>query len=269
MQVEAAALQRLGELARVVRREEHERSLLALDRAELGDRHLEVGEHLEQQRFGLDLDAVDLVDQQHDRLVGTDRLEQRPGEQERLGEDVGLDRLPVALVLAVGLDAQQLLLVVPLVDGLRLVEALVALQADEARRRWSRRRPWRARSCRRRPGPRRAPASRAGRRGTRRRRCRRRRGSRRSRRRSRTSGTEAKRSAMSGDGLLCETGSAADLAVAPDDVLVGGELAQAHRAARVQLLRRDADLGAEAELLAVGEARRRVHDHRGRVDLAA
>src|SRR5205085_3049452 len=35
--------------------------------------------------------------------------------------------------LTVGLDAQQLLLVVPLVDGLRLVEALVALQADEAR----------------------------------------------------------------------------------------------------------------------------------------
>ena len=53
----------------------------------------------------------------------------------------------------------------------------------------------------------------------------------------------------------------------PDDVLVGGQLAQAHRAARVQLLRRDPDLGAEAELLAVGEARARVHDDRRRVDL--
>ncbi len=100
---------------------------------ELGDRDLEVGEHLEQQRFGLDLDAVDLVDEQHDGLVGADRLEQRAGQQELLGEDVGLDRLPVALVLAVGLDAEELLLVVPLVDGLRLVEALVALQPDEPR----------------------------------------------------------------------------------------------------------------------------------------
>ena len=52
---------------------------LALDRAQLGDRHLVVGQDLEQQRLGLDLDAVDLVDQQHDRLVGADRLEQRAG----------------------------------------------------------------------------------------------------------------------------------------------------------------------------------------------
>ena len=70
VEVEAAPLQRLGQLAGVVRREEHERDLLGLDRAQLGDRHLVVGEDLEQQRLGLDLDAVDLVDQQHDRLVG-------------------------------------------------------------------------------------------------------------------------------------------------------------------------------------------------------
>ena len=38
------------------------------DRAELGDGHLEGIEHLEQQRLGLDLDPVDLVDEQHDRL---------------------------------------------------------------------------------------------------------------------------------------------------------------------------------------------------------
>ena len=115
VQVEAAPLQRLGQLAGVVRREEHDRPLLADDRAELRDRDLEVGQHLEQQRLGLDLDPVDLVDEQHDRLLGADRLEQRAGEQERLGEDVGLDRRPVGLVLTVGLDAQQLLLVVPLV----------------------------------------------------------------------------------------------------------------------------------------------------------
>ena len=100
---------------------------------ELRDRDLEVREHLEQQRLGLDLDPVDLVDEQHDRLVGPDRLEQRPGQQERLGEDVRLDRRPVGLVLPVGLDPQQLLLVVPLVQRLGLVEPLVALQPDEPR----------------------------------------------------------------------------------------------------------------------------------------
>ena len=113
--------------------EQHDRALLADDRPELGDRHLEVREHLEQEGLGLDLDPVDLVDEQHDRLVGADRLEQRTGQQERLGEDVGLDRRPVRLVLTVGLDPQQLLLVVPLVQRLGLVEALVALQPDQPR----------------------------------------------------------------------------------------------------------------------------------------
>ena len=103
------------------------------DRAELGDRHLEIGQDLEQQRLRLDLDAVDFVDQQHDRLGGPDGFEQRTFEQERLGEDVGLDIGPLRLVLTVGLDAEELLLVVPLVQRLRLVETLVALQSDEAR----------------------------------------------------------------------------------------------------------------------------------------
>jgi hypothetical protein len=77
------------------------------------------------------LHAVDLVDQQHDRIVGRDRLEQRAGEEELVGEDVVVDLAP-GVGRLVGLDAQELLLVVPLVERLRLVEALVALQADEA-----------------------------------------------------------------------------------------------------------------------------------------
>ena len=132
VQEEAAPLERLGQLTGVVRREEHQRDLLGLDRAELGDRHLVVGEDLEQQGLGLDLDAVDLVDQQHHRVVGRDGLEQRAGEEELVGEDVGLDGLPGVAVGPLGLDAQQLLLVVPLVERLGLVEALVALEADEA-----------------------------------------------------------------------------------------------------------------------------------------
>src|SRR3546814_4635526 len=48
--------------------------------------------------------------------------------------------------------------------------------------------------------------------------------------------------------------SGAGLAFAVDDELERGELAQAHGAAGVELLGRYADLGAEAELLAVDEA---------------
>src|SRR5690606_5591935 len=62
-------------------------------------------------------------------------------------------------------------------------------------------------------------------------------------------------------------GSAPGLAAALDDELQGGELPQPHRAASVQLLRGDADLGAEAELLAVHEAGGGVDEDRGGVDL--
>ena len=54
--------------------------------------------------------------------------------------------------------------------------------------------------------------------------------------------------------------------VALDDVLERAQLAQADRAAGVQLLRRVADLGAHPELAAVGEARRGVDVDAGGVD---
>ena len=101
VQEEAATLERLGQLTGVVRREEHQRDLLGRDRAQLGDRHLVVGEDLEQQRLGLDLDAVDLVDQQHDRVLGPDGLEQRAGEQEVVGEDVAPRSPPSRAVASV------------------------------------------------------------------------------------------------------------------------------------------------------------------------
>ena len=103
VEVQAAPLQRLGQLAGVVRREEHERDLRGRDRAEFGDRHLVVGEDLEQQRLGLDLHTVDLVDEEHDRVGGGDRLEQRTGQEELVGEDVVLDLGPV---LALGRRAR-------------------------------------------------------------------------------------------------------------------------------------------------------------------
>src|ERR1700716_2378909 len=72
-----------------------------------------------------------------------------------------------------------------------------------------------------------------------------------------TSSTDSKRAAI---GVSTYSLLVPHLTVAPHDVLVGGELAQRHGAACMQLLRGDPDLGAEAELGAVGEPGGRVHD---------
>ena len=89
--VEAAALERVVQLAGAVRGEDdHAAGCSARDRADLGDRHLEVGQELEQERLELVVGAVDLVDQQHRRHgVGVlDRVEQRPPLEEVAPEDV-------------------------------------------------------------------------------------------------------------------------------------------------------------------------------------
>ena len=106
--------------------------------AQLGDRDLEVGEDLEQHRLELLVGLVDLVDQEHDRLGVRDRAQERAGEDEVLGEDLGLDarrtprgRCRPVLGRALRLDVEELLAVVPLVKRLGLVEALVALEADQ------------------------------------------------------------------------------------------------------------------------------------------
>ena len=99
------------------------------DGPDLGDRDLEVREHLEQEGLELVVGAVDLVDQEHDGLLALDRLEQRPPDQELAAEELllghgALLRRP---------DVEQLARVVPLVDGVGDVEALVALQTDQPR----------------------------------------------------------------------------------------------------------------------------------------
>ncbi len=129
-EIQAAALERLGQLARVVGGEQHDRVGLRLDPAQFRDADLEVGEQLEQHRLELLVGLVDLVDQQHDGLGAGDRGHQRPLQQELLAEDVVLNLLPAGRI-GLGLDPQQLLAVVPLVQRLGLVEAFVALQADE------------------------------------------------------------------------------------------------------------------------------------------
>ena len=94
VQVEAAPLERLGQLAGRVGGEHDERPAYGGDGAELGDGHLEVRQHLQQQALDLDVGLVDLVDEQHGRLVAPDRGQQRPGQQELVGEDVVVGLAP-------------------------------------------------------------------------------------------------------------------------------------------------------------------------------
>src|SRR5699024_9400283 len=61
--------------------------------------------------------------------------------------------------------------------------------------------------------------------------------------------------------------SRADVPLPDHEPLRGGDLGEPHGAAGVELLGGDADLGAEAELAAVGEAGGGVGHHHGRVDL--
>src|SRR5262252_1002449 len=148
-EVQAPALETVRELARVVRGEDDERDVVGPHRAELGHRHLEVREHLEQERLELRLGLVDLVDEQHDGLLGLDRRQKRPRRkkpirEERvllagdLGDRVGQRRRvgdELADALAQELRVEQLLGVFPLVERLALVESLVALKPDERPRR--------------------------------------------------------------------------------------------------------------------------------------
>ena len=134
--VEAAALQRVVDFPSPVRGDDHDRRLFGLDRADLGDRDLEVRQHLEQ--IGLErlVGAIELVDQQNRRpraLLRLERLQERPVDQEALGEDVLGQRLAIAHALRLGHpDLEHLAGVVPLVDRRAHVQPLVALQPHEA-----------------------------------------------------------------------------------------------------------------------------------------
>ena len=68
--IEAAALQRVVDLARAVGGDDDDRRLRRLDRAELGNRHLEVGQHFQQVGLERLVGAVELVDQQDRRAFG-------------------------------------------------------------------------------------------------------------------------------------------------------------------------------------------------------
>jgi hypothetical protein len=146
--IQAAPLERVVHVARAVRRQDDERRRGGANRAELRDRDLVLGQQFEQIALELLVGTVDLVDEQHrrSRPRPIDRLQQRPLDQEGLA--VQLAPRGGAIQRSRGLEHAQLHelpCVVPLVDRVRDVEALVALQPDEV---GVERRGQRARECR-------------------------------------------------------------------------------------------------------------------------
>ena len=131
-EVEASAAQRVADLAAAIGRQDDVRHVRGADRAELGDRHLEVGQDLEQERLESLVGPIDLVDQQHRRAVRSrDRAQQRTLEQVLPAENERLDvrgALPVVLGQPC---AQHLPGIVPLVERRVDVEPFVALQANQ------------------------------------------------------------------------------------------------------------------------------------------
>ena len=132
--IEAAPLQRVVDFARAVGGDDDDRRVLGADGADLRHRHLVVGEHLEQKRLERLVGAVELVDQEDRRAgdVGFERLQDRPLDQEAVGEDVLRQRLAVDVAGRFREpDLHHLRRIVPLVDGGGDVEPLVALEADQ------------------------------------------------------------------------------------------------------------------------------------------
>ena len=102
-----------------------------LDRAELGDRDLEVGEELEQERLELVVGAVDLVD----RAARPGPSCSSASSSGRRSRNSAPNSSPGSCPSSAGAQREQLARVVPVVERVVEVDPLVALQADQARAR--------------------------------------------------------------------------------------------------------------------------------------
>src|SRR5205807_3248356 len=91
-EIETATLEGIVDLARPVRGDDDGRRLVGLDRADLGNRDLEVGEQLEQEGLELIIGTVDFVDEQNrwSGPLALDRLQQRTLDQELMAVDLAL-----------------------------------------------------------------------------------------------------------------------------------------------------------------------------------
>ena len=164
--VEAAALDRVVQVARAVRGQHDDRRVRRADRADLRDRHARVGEQLEQERLEVVVGAVDLVDQQHRRpRPGVlERAQQRPPDQVVRPEQVLLAqrrrrsrRRAGSRSAGAGSSTR---------TAPRRRRSPRSTAAAPAACRARRRAPWRPRSCRPPPRPRAAAAAAGAGRGT-------------------------------------------------------------------------------------------------------
>ena len=130
IEVGAPAAQGLAEGPGPVGGQHHKGDGLGADGADLGDAHLHLRQQLQQERLKLLVGLVDLVNEQHHGLLRADGFQQRP-LQEILVAEEGAGQLLRVLAVHLHLDGEQLLLVVPLVQGLALVQALIALEPHQ------------------------------------------------------------------------------------------------------------------------------------------
>ena len=108
------------DLAGAVRRDDDDGRLIGLIGAYLGNRDLEVRQHLEQVALELLVGAVELVDQEDRRArVPVKRLQERPLDEELFAKQLALCLFPVnAAGRLQEPDMEKLARVVPLVDRL-------------------------------------------------------------------------------------------------------------------------------------------------------
>ncbi len=80
--MQAAALEGVRDISRIVTGEKHHGGGLRLDGTDLRNRHLVVGEYFQQQGFKFEVRLINLIDQQDGALCLIHGLEQGAGFQE-------------------------------------------------------------------------------------------------------------------------------------------------------------------------------------------
>ena len=145
VQVQAAALQRITDVPRIVAGEKNHGSDARLHRTDFGNRYLIVRQNFQQQRFEFVVGFVDFIDQQYRAALLLHGLEQGSGFEKLLRIE-GVAELVQALhglrkalrslqqipeFFLEHLRVQQLLAVFPFIKCLGFVQALVALQPNQ------------------------------------------------------------------------------------------------------------------------------------------
>src|SRR5438128_11181186 len=131
--IEAAPFQRVMDLSRAIRGQDHVGRFLGADRSELGYGDLKVGENLEQKRFKLHVRPVNFVDEQNRWYfaIALNGFEQWPSDQIFFCKDLWYDRLTGSGLDLVLFDPQYLLRIIPFVQRGVAVQPLVTLKANQ------------------------------------------------------------------------------------------------------------------------------------------